>query len=473
MATCPMVCDDSLSAERGNPGRPYVYRCPKCGFVTAPTSFADPARVRRNCKWFDPAKPGFTVADPCWCKGLGDVLTFVIRRAMPERLATSCGRLIDRLETWLTGREQERHANDGGCGGCQKRRVTLNTKFPLLRLRRKICPPQVTLAEAQGDPIPVCFSFAHGFGDAVQFTAVLRHLQKHRPLWRMSIYCKAGAHSLFDGLVERVGVIDRPDMPQVYRDDFALVHPVRWLEPVETFNDSPATKVERCLREEFGITPEPELLRYTVRTGQAEQALARRSLAEISERRADGRFKVVAIHYQGNSWRTSKNLDEAIVRDVICRVRAAGYTPLIVDFEPGYRSSILKENTRGVKCFGHDHPLWKGLGVGDGRAMLALLEQVSLIVGIDSGPEHLAAATNTPTLVVWGKRSHPVNYFCPAPNVTHVVRRDQGKHIFGDRETGERYFAANYRYHELDKHLRLALPELVEQELNSHATCPA
>lgn len=469
---CDFRREEALSAERGTPERPHVHRCARCGFITAPTAFADPSKIRRRCHWYDPKVSGFLLADECWCRGLGDVVERLAEKLLPAWARLRVGRVIDRVEAWLTRRARAQHPTTG-CSGCQDRRVSLNRRFPLVWLRKKICPPLVYRREDRGDPISVCFSFPHGFGDAVQFTAVLRHLQKHRPTWRMAVYCKAGAHTLFDGLAERVGVMDRPDMPQVYSEDFALVHGVRWFEPTDTYADSPSTKVEKCLREEFGIEPEAELLRYQIQVARSVEDRARQALAEIADAREDGRFRVVAIHYQGNSWRSSKNLDESIVRDVVSRVKDAGYVPLILDWERGYRSSILQERARGVRCFGFDHPLWNGLGTGDGQSLCALLKHVAFLVGIDSGPEHVAVCTDTPTLVVWGKRTHPVNYFCPAPNVTHVIRRDQGKHIAGDWETGERYFRRNYQFLELATHLRVALPDLVSERIAAHAACEA
>lgn len=475
MATLPVgLCafrrDEALSADRGTLQRPHVHRCERCGFITAPTSFADPALVRRRCSWFDPKVAGFQLADECWCRGLGDVIERVAEKLLPAWARERVGKLIDRIEAWLTRRERAQHPTVG-CGGCQDRRVSLNRRFPLVWLRKKICPPIVYRREDRGDSIAVCLSFPHGFGDAVQFTAVLRHLKKHRPTWRISVYCKAGAHTLFGGLAERVGVMDRSELPQVYQEDFALTYGIRWFEAEDTYHDSPATKVERCLREEFGITPEPALWDYCVTHTPEQRRLAVASLDEIASRRPDGRHRVVALHYQGNSWRSSKNLDEAIAREVVDVIRAAGFTPLILDWESPPRSGILRDHVRGVRCFGPRHPLWNNLGVGDGAALHALLSQVALVVGIDSGPEHLAAATDTPGLIVWRRQTHPLNYFSPAQNLLHVIRRDQGKHLRGDRETGERFFHAHYRSHVLRSHLRLELPELVRQHLSQEHAC--
>ena len=460
-----------------------MFRCERCGFITLPMMNSDPRKIRgRRCRWFDPKVPGFQVTDPCWCQGLGDVVGVILdyaTRWLPRREAFIrwCSARLDKIEEGLNLREKRKIVADGACEGCTRRRLSLNSRYPLVWLRKRICPPIVHRKEEM-EPIPVCFVFPHGFGDAVQFTAVLQHLRKYRPNWRPSIYCKAGAHSLFQGQVEAIGIMDRDNMGKVYQEDYALVHTVRWLEPEATYSDSPSTKVEKCLREEFGITPEPELWDYRVNLSRGDELAAFRALESIAERRDDGRFRVVAIHYQGNSFRESKNLDENVIRELVPVIREAGYVPLILDFEPGYRSSLLQERMRGVKCFGHDHHLWKGLGVGDGSALYSMLRQVALVVGIDSGPEHLAAATDTPTIVIWGRHTHPINYFSPARNVLHVVRKDQHKYIRGDIQTGKRFFDENYRQHVLATNARIAVKDLVATELakdvrSGHETCGA
>lgn len=467
MAQCPFVLDEVLSAERGTSLRPFVHRCPKCGIITAPTKYSDPRRIRRRCRWFNPKVPGFTVSGACWCRGLGDV----IHRAasiLPEWAKVRIGYAISRLESWMTKREAEAF-DPKGCAGCGRRRWSLNGRFPLKWFRRMVCGPVVTVSEAAGDRVDVCLVFPHGFGDAVQFTAILRHLERYRPLWRIAVNAKAGAHTLFDGLCAGVGVMDRENLPKVYPENYALTYPVHWTEPGETYCDSPATKVERCLREEFGIDPDPELWGYRVQVSERRREAARKALAEIAPLGEDGRFRVVALHYQGNSWKDSKNLDENVIRRAVETVRAAGFVPLILDWEDPYRSAILRERVRGVKCFGKGHPIWGGLGTGDGATLAAILAQVRMAIGIDSGPEHLSAAVGTETVVAWGK-SHPVNYFAPMDNVVHLVRPDGGKYIRGDRGRGERFFRDHYRFQEIRANLRIVLPDLIERALDgSHS----
>src|SRR6516225_911916 len=59
----------------------------------------------------------------------------------------------------------------------------------------------------------VLIRFAHGLGDAVQFTAVLRHIQKHRPEWEVDVTSLRGKHSAFHGLCRRSYHDQEPERP--------------------------------------------------------------------------------------------------------------------------------------------------------------------------------------------------------------------------------------------------------------------
>ena len=79
-----------------------------------------------------------------------------------------------------------------------------------------------------------------------------------------------------------------------------------------------------------------------------------------------------------------------------------------------------------------DEELWGGTGTGDAEALAALIEHSALLVGVDSGPLHVAGATTTPTVGVW-LRHHPLHYFGLADNVLHLVPDRHETHVRGDR----------------------------------------
>src|SRR5436305_1747188 len=81
-------------------------------------------------------------------------------------------------------------------------------------------------------------------------------------------------------------------------------------------------------------------------------------------------------------------------------------------------------------------------GPGDAEVLAALIEAATLMIGVDSGPLHLAGATTTPTIGVW-TRHHPVHFFDLAGNVTHLVPGDHAQLAAGGDAL--RYFAEHYR----------------------------
>lgn len=303
--------------------------------------------------------------------------------------------------------------------------------------------------------------FPHGFGDAVQLTVVLRHLQVFHPRWIVDVATKPGTESLFRGLCRRT-ITWRLDGDWPSADGYDECAALLWLEPNETYADSPSTKAEKCLREQFQIVPRESLCGYRVHPTVGHRRRADAFVHSIAQASSAGGGRIAALHYQGNTARARKNIDEQIVRRLVDTIRAAGFVPLILDWDR--RSRLL--DMPGVVNPGAGSALWEPIGSGDGGTLAALFARCALVIGIDSGPAHLAAATDTPTVVVW-HRHHPVNYFCPADNVRHVVRADQHKYIRGDADVGDAYFRAKYHHVVADRHYRQFLPALVQRELDA------
>jgi FkbM family methyltransferase len=185
---------------------------------------------------------------------------------------------------------------------------------------------------------------------------------------------------------------------------------------------------------------------------------------------ANGRYPTVVIHYQGNSARRRKNLDEQAVRRLIDHIVRLGFTAVVLDFESPPRSALLTSPSPDwppgrVVCPKIDHPLWGGTGTGDGATIAALIAQAMLFMGIDSGPGHIAAATDTPSVIVWTGH-HPVHYCAPSANTLHLVPDEHRELLRGRAEDGERFFETHYR-HRTYRDLQTALPRIAEEMLAS------
>ncbi|WP_010587641.1 methyltransferase domain-containing protein [Schlesneria paludicola] len=303
----------------------------------------------------------------------------------------------------------------------------------------------------------VLLTFCHGLGDAVQFTIVLKHLQKLRPEWNVDIATLFGKHSAFEGLCRNTYILDQAEPVPCcqYQERFQL----NWDECRESLRDKPSTKPSRCLSEIFHLPAQPDLFRYEIQRSAEDEQLARRYLASICPfgARDDGRFPVVVIHYEGNTSGEKKNLDHNLIRNVCETVQNAGYTPLILDWD---RRSPLPDN-RTIFCPDANHKLWPKIGTGDAARLAALIECSALMIGIDSGPLHVAGATTTPTIGVWTNH-HPVHFFDLADNVMHLIPRHHEALAAGPEALD--YFASHYQFRGYNQ-LQVDLPALVEHQL--------
>jgi FkbM family methyltransferase len=324
-------------------------------------------------------------------------------------------------------------------------------------LHRQQAPAQISAPDESGDKPPspptakVLIRFRHGLGDAVQFTSVLAHLRHYHPNWEIDVATGIGKQSALTGLCRTAIVSDRQPV------DFAgydRVFDPDWHEPTVCSADAPATKAERCLQELFGLQPLADLCRYSIRKGVQADVLACRYLRRVCHTGpgAEGRFPNVLIHYEGNTSRAEKDLPLELARALCAEVLSAGAVPVILDWD---RRTPL---TDGVSIYNPhaDEELWGATGTGDAEVLAALIERSTLLIGVDSGPLHVAGATTTPTIGVW-LRHHPLHYFGLADNVLHLVPEDHQSLIRGDRAAGTAFFDKRYRYrpyHDLATDLR-------------------
>lgn len=290
----------------------------------------------------------------------------------------------------------------------------------------------------------VLIKFRHGLGDTVQLTTVLGHLKHYHPDWRVDVQTLTGKHSALAGLCRRSTAFGHTPNCEIKYD---RVFNLDWHECHKCFSDWPSTKAERCLIEVFGLRPIPEKCRYTLGIDRTALQLARRYLESLCKvmPAADGRYPVVLIHYQGNTSAELKDLPHRMVHRLCDDVIESGAVPVILDWD--CRSPL--PDGRRIHCPHARAELWGGLGTGDAAVLAALTSLSSLMIGIDSGPLHVAGATSTPTLGVWTAH-HPLHYFAHADNVTHLVPENHLKLLRGDRLAGGAYFAAGYRHRTYD-----------------------
>lgn len=323
------------------------------------------------------------------------------------------------------------------------------------RSSRAMAEGQVAIAKPVTSD--VLLKFRHGLGDAMQLTAVLRHLRELRPDWNIDVASLAGKDAAFHNLCRQSLLLDEVKRgEQRYQQCFDL----DWHEASSAHPDWPSTKVTRCLHEVFGVTPRLDLCRYELAIPADAIKAARGYLASVCgvEDTGTGRFPAVLIHYEGNTSSERKNLSHDVIRETCEVIRRNGHTPVILDWD---RRSPLVDQT-SIFNPAADHPLWQGRGTGDAAVIGALIENARLMIGIDSGPLHVAGATSTPTVGVW-TRHHPLHYFDLAENVTHLVPGNHESLLKHPR--GLPFFRQHYR-HVVYKQLQVELPAFVDSLLS-------
>ena len=302
----------------------------------------------------------------------------------------------------------------------------------------------------------VLMEFRHGLGDAVQFTAVLQHLRHYHPDWMVDVAALVGKHSAYRGLCRQVRILDRE---AIDRRQYEATYSLDWHESRTGDEHWPSTKVTRCLQDVFQLTPLPELCRYHIAVSPEARAKAAAYLARICRTSPpkNGRFPAVLIHYQGNTSEDKKNLPHELIQDVCDAIRRLNFVPVILDWDR--RSPLIDQQT----IFNPDaaDELWGGIGTGDAEILAALIELSSLVIGVDSGPLHVAGATSTPTIGVW-THHHPVHFFDLADNVIHLVPQTHASLTYGP--AAPTYFEAHYR-HRVYQQLSMDLPALTESLL--------
>ncbi|MGE3779858.1 MAG: FkbM family methyltransferase [Pirellulaceae bacterium] len=304
-------------------------------------------------------------------------------------------------------------------------------------------------------PERVLLDFRHGLGDAVQFGIVLRHLSQYRPQWIVDVKSLRGKHSALTAFCHA----SFHDGDVVFSADcYDRIVEVHWNEADRGFADVPSTKVSRCLIDEFGIAPDPELFDYRLPFGEAAGLLAARYLESICGGRElrDGRFPVMLLHYQGNTAQSQKDLTHEAALALCDGAMQAGLVPVILDWDG--RSPLPNGTTIFCPQTGPGD-IWGGFGSGDAETLAALIEQSALMVGIDSGPLHVAGGTTTPTYAVWTGH-FPGQYFDHADNVTHYLPRQWQTIGLGADSSAAAYFACHYRFVEYDNLVAELLADL-------------
>lgn len=262
--------------------------------------------------------------------------------------------------------------------------------------------------------VRVLIKFAHGLGDAIQLSVVLKHLRKYRRDWEIHIRCGRGKHSALKGLCEKVWH-DQEAEPNPA--DFNTVLDLGWWENYNRYYDRPNSKITNCLHECFSLPWDAELGRYECAAGPQAKHRTAAYLRSIGAVETGLRFNAVVLHYEGNTSQQKKNLYHWQAEDICKAILRTGRIPVILDWDS---RSPLPDDRRIFCPRPAADDIWGGFGSGDAETIAALIGQCEAYIGVDSGPGKIASATDTPTLLCWIEH-HPIQFHDPAPNTVHLI----------------------------------------------------
>ncbi len=253
----------------------------------------------------------------------------------------------------------------------------------------------------------------YGLGDGVQMSAVLRHVAAARPHWDISYQAEEGKHQVGRCIVERTFAYGKQPQDIHYDAEVMICLYDTWAN----WHDRPNTRVSSALHDQFNLPWRSEYGRYKVHVSQQSQNAANTLLygympiMGVMYRHKHGHLnkdiRYVAVHYEGDSSQTKKNLTHSQADDICQEIKRLGREPVVLDWR--VRSPL--------KCRKITTPSDWG---ADAEMVCAVISECEAFVGIDSGPSKCASATNTPALVTWTGH-HPAPFHDPAPNTTHLV----------------------------------------------------
>ena len=273
----------------------------------------------------------------------------------------------------------------------------------------------------------------YGLGDAVQMSAVLRHVTKYRRNWVVDFQAERGRQCVGNGIVTgKTFVYGEPYPSDHYDAEVEIILYDTWAN----LGDRPNTRVSSCLHERFGLDWDRECGSYFIEV--SDKALEAVDILTACNP------KLVAVHYQGDSSPDKKNLTHIQAAAICKEIEKLGYTPLLLDWR-----NISPLPDRNSICTTGGIPKSKEWG-GDAEMNCAVISQCKAFIGIDSGPSKCASATDTPALVIWTGH-HPAPFHDPAPNTTHLV--PQGYHglepVCGN-QCVVKWFERNYSVRQYD-----------------------
>jgi hypothetical protein len=257
---------------------------------------------------------------------------------------------------------------------------------------------------------PVEIEFRHGLGDTIYFAHQIP-LYRARG-YRVVVSCNPDRTPIFAAagaeVNQRSG--ERPSVSWSHPppfDNAKRIHPAQFNKAGHNLSLPPMPEIGRPddLWDEFTATKVPIVEQLPPAAWPTVDAF----LAPLPR-------PIVLIHTIGNSFQQAKSLPNAITSELYQRLLdGCPGTLVLLDWD----KRVPKLANYRVRHLTDD---WIRIGIPE---LIALLARADLLIGVDSGPFHLAGTIGTPSIGVFlNPGHHPVRYSLPRAHQACLVPTD-------------------------------------------------
>lgn len=265
------------------------------------------------------------------------------------------------------------------------------------------------------DKPPIRFAFnSHGLGDVCHAAQALR------------LYIDRGYNVQIQVEPNKRWIWDTAGIPIYDGPDALPIHPYYYLPSMQAFwdlslPDHSSSKIAGF----FDVDELPKLdtkeqvwQRLCDERIDARPSVTPQAVADVTAFLKDLPKPIILLHSKGTNWQVEKSIPDATCFQFLC--------DLIGSFDG---SIIVLDWDRRAPTLGHERirsicPHWPHMSLDQ---FGALCMQSDLMIGVDSGPFHLAQWFDIPTLFVT-RKIPPVRCCLPHPNATYLVPASEHDH---------------------------------------------
>jgi ADP-heptose:LPS heptosyltransferase len=224
--------------------------------------------------------------------------------------------------------------------------------------------------------------FLHGLGDCIDYSIVIKHLKDKYPDLKIKVIANEGSHWAFYKIADNFQSINNYSVDDL--NEFLFIEDFNY--PSEIWTSLPSSKVTHTLVHNYGLEPKLELY-YPTFTPTDE------AIKMVDELQIHKPF--VVLNYLGMTDLGRKDLTHEQAQAICNYFIKQNYICVIADYE---HQCPFADDKNFITLY-KNNIIWRN-GPNCG-ILYELIRRANLFIGIDSGPSHLAAATDTPSLIIW------------------------------------------------------------------------